>query len=86
MSIDTNLTAEDQKKLKRVVDEGVAQAQHIKDLKEAFRDTVKAVAEELSLEAKDINRAIRSAFKASLEADKESLTRVEEILAMSGRA
>lgn len=86
MSIETNLSHEGIQKLKRVIDEGVNQAQHIKDMRESFRDTVKAVAEELNLKPKEINRAIRAAHNASLEADKEELENVEEILAMSGRA
>ncbi len=86
MGFETTLTAEDQKKLRRLVDEGVQQTQHIKDLREAFRDTVKAVAEELNMKPKEINKAIKAAFSASLEADKEELERVEEILVASGRA
>lgn len=86
MTMESNLTAEDSKKLKRVVDEGVALTQRIKDERESFRDLVKVVAEELNLKPKEINRAIRAAFNASLEADKEELNRVEEILAATGRA
>jgi transposase-like protein len=82
----TTLTAEDTKKLKRIVDEGLKLTQEIKDLKEGFRDTVKAVAEELDIKPASINKAIRTAFKASLEAEKESVTEIEEILALVGRA
>lgn len=86
MGFETTLTAEDQNKLRRLVDEGVHQIQHVKDLREAFRDTVNAVAEELNMKPKEINKAIKAAFNASLEADKEELERVEEILVASGRA
>lgn len=82
----TTLTAEDTKKLKRVVDEGLKLTQELKDLKDGFKDTVKAVAEELDMKPAVINKAIRIAFKASLEAEKESVVEIEELLALVGRA
>lgn len=82
----TTLTAEDTKKLKRIVDEGLKITQEIADLKDGFKDTVKAVAEELNMKPAVINRAIRTAHKASLEADKETMQEVEEVLASVGRA
>lgn len=82
----TTLTAEDTKKLKRIIDEGLKIMQEVEDLKSGFRDTVKAVAEELSLKPAVINKAIRTAHKASLKADKEAVNEVEEVLAAVGRA
>lgn len=82
----TNLTTEDTKKLKRVIDEGLKITQEVDDLKAGFKDVVKAVAEELQLNPAAINKAIRAAYKASLEADKDAMNEVEEILAAVGRA
>lgn len=82
----TTLSAEDTKKLKRVIDEGLKITQEVADLKDGFKDVVKAVAEELQLKPADINKAIRVAFKATLEAEKEGVNTVEEILAAVGRA
>jgi hypothetical protein len=82
----TTLTAEDAKKLKRVIDEGLKITQEVEDLKGGFREVVKAVAEELNLKPAAISKAIRAAHKASLEADKEAVNEVEEILAAVGRA
>lgn len=82
----TTLTPEDAKKLKRVIDEGLKITQEVEDLKGGFKDTVKAVAEELGLKPAVINKAIRVAFKASLEAEKENVNEVEEVLALVGRA
>ena len=82
----TTLTAEDTKKLKRIIDEGLKITQEVSDLKEGFRDTVKAVAEELNLKPAVINRAIKVAYKATLEADKDAMNEVEEVLAAVGRA
>lgn len=80
------LTQEEQNKLKRLVDEAISNAQHIKDLRDSFKDTVKAVAEELDLKPKTINKAIKMAMNASLEAEKEELETAEEILVNAGRA
>jgi len=82
----TTFTAEDAKKLKRIVDEGLKIMQEVDDIKGGFRDTVKAVAEELGLKPAAINKAIRTAHKASLEADKEAVNETEELLAAIGRA
>jgi len=80
------LTPEDTKKLKRVIDEGLKITQEIDDLKGGFKDVVKAVADELQLKPASINKAIKAAYKASLEADKDAMNEVEEILAAVGRA
>lgn len=82
----STLTAEDTKKLKRVIDEGLKITQEIDDLKGGFKDVVKAVAEELQLKPAAINKAIKAAYKATLEADKDAMNEVEEILAAVGRA
>lgn len=84
--MNTTLTPEDAKKLKRVIDEGLQVTQEIEDLKGGFKDTVKAVSEELGLKPAIVNKAIRVAYKASLEAEKESVNDVEEVLALVGRA
>jgi biopolymer transport protein ExbB/TolQ len=86
MSNNRTLTQDEQNKLKRLVDEGVKNALHIKDLKDSFRDTVKAVAEELDMKPKVINHAIRSALNSNIEQEKEHLESVEEVLAVTGRA
>lgn len=82
----STLTPDDTKKLKRVIDEGLKITQEIDDLKGGFKDVVKAVAEELQLKPAAINKAIKAAYKATLEADKDAMNEVEEILAAVGRA
>lgn len=84
--MNNTLTPEDAKKLKRVIDEGLKLTQEVKDLKDGFKDTVKAVSEELGLKPAILNKAIRVAYKASLEAEKESVNDIEEVLALVGRA
>ena len=85
MSLETTLSTNDRLKLKNVVEEGLKVTQEVADLKEGLRDTVKAVAEELSIPVKDLNKAIRAAFKSSIDAEKESVDNVEEILHLVGR-
>lgn len=78
------LTDADRKKLTAVVKEGVRITQEVADLKGSLRDTVKAVAEELQIEARDINKAIAAAFKGSFDDARESVDVVEEILVVTG--
>lgn len=82
----TTLTSEDAKKLKRIIDEGIRITQEINDLKGGFKDTVKAIAEELDIKPAIINKAIRTAYKVSLESEKEAVNEVEEVLAAVGLA
>jgi N-acetylglucosamine kinase-like BadF-type ATPase len=85
MSIES-LSSEDNAKLRRVIDEGVHTATKIKDLREAQRDLVKAVAEEFQLDVKDLNKAIRIAVKESLDAEKATIDNIEQILQLVGRS
>lgn len=78
------LTDVDRNKLKAVVKEGVRVTQEVSDLKGSLKDMVKAVADELSLEARDINSAIAAAFKGSFDDKRESVDNVEEILVITG--
>lgn len=82
----TTLSNEDVKKLKRVIDEGVKIQQEVADLKLGLKDTVKAVADEIGVKPKLINKAIRTAFKESLDDEKEEVSELEELLASIGRA
>lgn len=80
-----NLSGEDSKKLKYVVDEGLKVLQQCEDLKEGLREMVKAVAEEYEIKPAIINKAIRAAFKSTYDDDKDSLSEVENILIIAGK-
>lgn len=82
----TTYSATDAKRLKEVIEEGLKITQEIEDLKGGLRDTVKHVAEEIGIKPSVVNKAIRVAHKASLESEKETVSEVEELLALTGRA
>jgi hypothetical protein len=81
----TSLTSEDRKKLTHVVNEGLKVTQEITDLRDALKDTVKAVAEELDIKPAAINKAIRAAFKANIADVRDELDNIEEILNVAGK-
>lgn len=78
------LNSNDREKLKKVIDEGIKIMQETKDLRESLRDTVKAIAEDLGVEPKHINKAIRVAFKSSINSEKEDIDNIETILQITG--
>jgi hypothetical protein len=84
MGLDT-LSVDEKKRLKELLDQGLRVTQEIQDLKEGLRDTVKTVAEELSVKPSVISKAIRFAFKASMVEEKDAMETVEEILHLTGR-
>ena len=65
---------------------GIKVKQEVKDLSEGLRDTVKAVAEELEIKPALLTKAISVAFKESLEAEKQDIEELEELLAVAKKA
>lgn len=84
MSIET-LSNEEKAKIKQLIDNGLKVLQEVNDLKGGLKDTVKAVAEELDIKPAILNKAITAAFKANIDAAKEEVDDVEEILVVAGR-
>lgn len=74
------LQSEDNKKLKRLFEEGVKTLQAIQDLRESLKDTVTAHAEELDIKPAILNKAIKAHFKDSFEKEKESVDEIGNIL------
>lgn len=86
MAIDSEtLSANDRVKLKSFMDSAMAVFQETDDLKAGLRDTAKAIAEEFGWKPGTLMKAARTAYKASIEADKEQFDIVEEILEITGR-
>ena len=77
------LNTEEQAKVKHVIESGIKVKQEVKDLSEGLRDTVKAVAEELEIKPALLTTAISVAFKESLDAEKQDIEELEELLAVA---
>ena len=80
------LNTEEQAKVHHVIESGIKVKQEVKDLSEGLRDTVKAVAEELEIKPALLTKAISVAFKESLEAEKQDIEELEELLAVAKKA
>jgi DNA-binding MarR family transcriptional regulator len=78
-------SAEEIKKLKELVTEGIQVHQEVDALKGGLSDTVKAIAEQLDIKPATINKAIRTAYKADLEQKREDMSDLEDILVTIGR-
>lgn len=76
---------EDVARLKQLIDEGCQVMGEMDDLKAGLSETVKAIAEELDLKPAQLNKAIRIAFKASLNEERAALDEIEDILDAVGR-
>tara|TARA_A100000171_G_C2099828_1_gene129045 strand:- start:631 stop:882 length:252 start_codon:yes stop_codon:yes gene_type:complete len=80
------LNTEEQAKVQHVIESGIKVKQEVKDLSEGLRDTVKAVAEELQIKPALLTKAISVAFKESLEAEKQDIEELEELLTVAKKA
>ena len=81
--------AEEKAKLERLINEGGNVLREIEDLQEGLKETVDAIAEELEIKKQVLNKAIKVAYKRSLNKDelsanREELDEVEEVLAAAG--
>jgi transposase-like protein len=85
-----NFGPADKAKITHLINSGIDVMREIATLKEGLKDTVTAVADELDLEKKTLNRAIRLAYKKSqnnqnpIEDAQEELDTVEQLLAAAG--
>lgn len=81
-----NLSQEDQRKLKEFMDSGISVLQEIDDLKTGLRDTAKGLAEQWDIKPSVLTKALSTAFKSTLEKQKEEMDDVESVLVYTGRA
>lgn len=73
-------------KVEEAMSAGLRVLQEMADLRDGLKDTVKAVAEEIGVKPAILGKAIRTAFKSSLEEEKVVHETVEEILTITGHA
>lgn len=85
-----NFGAADKTKIQHLINSGIDVMREIATLREGLKDTVSAVADELDIEKKVLNRAIRMAYKSAaqnqnvVEDAQEELDAVEQLLAAAG--
>jgi transposase-like protein len=78
-------TPEEKARLTQLVNEGTRVMQEVDDLKEGLRDTVKAIAEEMSVKPSVLNKAIRTAYKSNWQEQLADIGELEGILESVGK-
>jgi transposase-like protein len=78
-------TPEEKARLTQLVSEGTRVMQEVDDLKEGLRDTVKAIAEEMSVKPSVLNKAIRTAYKSNWQEQLTDIGELEGILESVGK-
>ena len=76
--------SEDKERLKKLIQEGVNVKQEVKDLNDGLNDTIKAIAEELEIEASQLKKVITIAHKNSLQDERAKFEQIEDILETVG--
>lgn len=88
MSLDS-ITPDTTKKITEVIDAGEAVLSEIDMLKDGLRDTVSNLAEELGVEAKEVQKAIRLSYKNrsdnAIEKAQKEMNTVEILLHAAGK-
>lgn len=73
-------------KIKQIMNEGIATLQEIETLNESLNDTIKNIATELEIKPSVLKKAIRVAYKQSLQSTNEENQELNEILEIAGKA
>ena len=77
-------TQDEKRKLTTLIQEGMSVKQEVQDLSDGLRDTVKAIAEEMNIQAKILSKAITVAHKGNLHEHEDDLDELQTILATTG--
>ncbi len=73
-------SADDVRRLKDLVKEGIVVKQEVQDLNEGLADTVKAIAEEMEIKPATLKKVITVAFKNSRSDEANSFAELEDLL------
>jgi len=84
MALNTLGPAEIQR-LRDLITDGVKTQEEIESLREGMSDTITAIAEELSIPAKLLKKAISIAHKGNFKDSEEELSSLDQILTAVGR-
>lgn len=85
MGFNRSFNAEEQARLKRLIQEGEQVLSEVELLQTGLRETVKAIADEMDLKPAVLNKAIKVAHKASFTEESDKFDELETILAAVGR-
>jgi len=77
-------TQDDLAKLKETIKEGVKIQRELEDLRYGLGDLVKSVADVLGVKPKLINAAIKAAYKENIDAKRDEMNDLEELLQIAG--
>lgn len=79
------LSNEDVKKIKTLIDDGCRVKDDVKALNEGLKETVAAIAEEMDIAPKVLNKAIMTVYKESLHEQQAELDDIDELLEIAKR-
>ncbi len=79
------LSSNDKVRLNQFMDDGMKTMQEITDLRDGLKDVAKSLAEEFDVKPALLMKALRSAWKASIDDEKAEIDQVENILEATGR-
>jgi uncharacterized protein (UPF0335 family) len=83
MAVNEN-SPEEKKRSTEVIQQGVRVKQEIADLNDGLKEIVKTYATEVGVKPGVVNKAIRLAFKSSIEEEKEAMEAIENMLEAAG--
>ena len=81
-----NFNQEATTKIKQILNEGISVLQEVETLNSGLNDTIKALAEELEIKPSLLKKAIRVAYKQSLQTTNEENEELNTLLEVAGRA
>ena len=85
MSADKVFNQEEKAKLIQIINEGMTVMQEVEDLNAGLTDTIKAIAEEMSIKPTVLKKAIRVAHKGNFAVATDDYSVLENILATTGK-
>ncbi|MDB4378427.1 hypothetical protein N9Z41_01520 [bacterium] len=85
MSADKVFNQEEKAKLIQIINEGMTVMQEVEDLNAGLTDTIKAIAEEMSIKPTVLKKAIRVAHKGNFAEATDDYSVLENILATTGK-
>ena len=74
------LSNEDVKKLRELIDQGCRVKDDVKMLNEGLKEVVAAIAEEMDIPVKVLNKTIMTVYKESLYEQKVDLDEIDELM------